>query len=556
MSNSQKQPIENAAQIIEKFGGIRPMSSKINVAVTTIQGWKKRGVIPATRKELIISAAKEHDIDISEFIGGKVEQIVDAEPVENKQESEKSSTDGKEKMSDSDSPDVESVKTDDDSKNSDDDDKVIEIEEVEKETAKDAESNSVVKIDEFAPKAVKKSSASQSNISNNYTEVEVAIQKRAVNRNIIIVGGLLLVAGAAAIGILKPKYEKFEESQSRISELESELAAMKDEQNTFKGLVPENWNEELAKLKEQASKATHAIGETVESVKAISSDLTTEAGLNKRVEQLQTYVSEITGEDGIYALKGRFDEMRNSIMGEKTLDSSVSALLPIFANSKGSDDSQVNAMIDAARSKNEALQQSLSNVPQNELKAAAMLLAMTQVRSALNRGDEQFYGDLELLKNMIGDDNVELRAAIDKLAPYSKEGVLTPSGLRKEFQSIAGESVAASLRGEDVSFSEKMSAKFNEILKVEKDGELVTGTPTQATLNKADKLIQKDQWPEALKLLRSKLGAKELEPLRPWMKEAEKMVNSRKLDSLLEDAMEANFGAGLLGGAKPLKQAR
>ena len=38
MSNSKDQPIKNAPQIIEKFGGIRPMSSKINVAVTTIQG--------------------------------------------------------------------------------------------------------------------------------------------------------------------------------------------------------------------------------------------------------------------------------------------------------------------------------------------------------------------------------------------------------------------------------------------------------------------------------------------------------------------------------------
>ena len=531
MSNSGKQPIENAVDIIEKFGGIRPMSSKINVAVTTIQGWKKRGVIPATRKELIISSANDHGIDISALLDGAVKPDVE------------------DKTSDSDTESiVEKVEEE------------ISSEVQEQEAAEAVEENkntsSVVKIDEFAPKVVTKSPDNKTNISNDHTEINVEIKRKTINRSIIIVGVLFLLAGAATIGILKPKNQKFEESQSRISELESELAAMKDEQTTFKGLVPENWNEELAKLKDQASQATHALGDTVESVKEFSSDLTNEAGLNKRVEQLQTYVSEITGEDGIYALKGRFDEMRNSMMGEKTLDSSVSALLPIFANSGDKDESQLNAMIDMARSKNDSLQQSLSNVPQNELKAGAMLLAMTQVRSALNRGDEQFYGDLQLLKNMIGEDDVELRAAIDKLAPYSKDGVLTATGLRKEFQSIAGESVAASLRGEDVSFGDKMSAKFNEILKVEKDGELLTGTPTQATLNQAENLIDKDKWPDALNLLRSKLGATELDPLRPWIKEAEKMISSRKLDSLIEDAMSANFGTGLLGGAKSLKQAR
>ena len=34
------QNIDNATEIIERFGGIRPMAKKIGVAVTTIQGGK------------------------------------------------------------------------------------------------------------------------------------------------------------------------------------------------------------------------------------------------------------------------------------------------------------------------------------------------------------------------------------------------------------------------------------------------------------------------------------------------------------------------------------
>ena len=182
-----------------------------------------------------------------------------------------------------------------------------------------------------------------------------------------------------------------------------------------------------------------------------------------------------------------------------------------------------------------------------------MLLAMTQVRSALNRGDEDFEGDLTLLKKMIGDENTPLYNSIDKLAPHARSGILTPGGLRLEFQTVAGDAVAASLRGEEVSVSEKLSAKMNDILQVEKDGELITGTETQATLNAAENMIAGDRWQEALDLLRTKLRAKELEPLRPWIKEVEKLINSRQLDQMLAEAIELNFGEGLLGGAKSLK---
>ena len=64
---SKKQPLINAGKIIERFGGIRPMASKIDTPVTTVQGWKKRDVIPGSRREQIVSAASEHNIDISDL---------------------------------------------------------------------------------------------------------------------------------------------------------------------------------------------------------------------------------------------------------------------------------------------------------------------------------------------------------------------------------------------------------------------------------------------------------------------------------------------------------
>ena len=270
-----------------------------------------------------------------------------------------------------------------------------------------------------------------------------------------------------------------------------------------------------------------------------------------RVEQLQTYVSEISGEKGVYALKTRFDKMRQEYTGSKILDTSVQALLPLIQrsqNSQSEDPEQLNGLIEQARTQNKALQTSFGNVPQNELKAAAMLLAMTQVRSALNRPEEEFDSDLELLIGMVGEDDPELNAAIEKLAPYSKEGILTPSGLKSEFQTVAGEAVVASLRGEDVSVSDKLSAKFNELLKVEKNGELLTGTETQATINTAEKLVEENRFKEAVSMLKKNLHAKELEPLQPWIRKAEGLIASRNLGDMLEESIDLNFGSGLLGG--------
>ena len=538
MSKSDKQPIENAAEIIEKFGGIRPMSSKINVAVTTIQGWKKRGVIPAARKELIIDAANDHNIDISGYV-----------------DSDKSVKSDDENSDPTETKDVEGNVQDSEAKEEDND--IVEIMTippvVDSQIDTDVQNKpDTKKVDEFASK--KQHKAEPEN-NKEYTEVVVEMQNRAITRSVMIAAAIILVVLAGVIGILKPKYDEMERDQERLAELEGELSALKDEQTTFKGLVPEDWSEELEQLKQQAAQAKQSVNNTVESVKAISNDLTTESGLNERVTQLQTYVSEMTGEDGIYALKGRFDEMRSNFMGQKVLDNSVDALLPIFSESEEQDESQVNALIASAREKNKSLQQSLDKVPQNELKAAAMLLAMTQVRSALNRGDEDFEGDLQLLKNMVGKDDIKLYNSIERLSPHAKSGILTAGGLRMEFQSVAGDAVAASLRGEDVSVGEKFSAKFNEILKVEKDGELITGTETQATLNEAENMIDNDNWQEALNLLRKELKAKELEPIRPWIKEVEKLISSRELDNLIEEAIEMNFGPGLLGGSKVLKPA-
>jgi uroporphyrinogen-III synthase len=60
-------------RIIARFGGIRPMAGKLAVAVSTVQGWRERGAIPARHHERVRAAAREHGIKIEpeDLAGGE-----------------------------------------------------------------------------------------------------------------------------------------------------------------------------------------------------------------------------------------------------------------------------------------------------------------------------------------------------------------------------------------------------------------------------------------------------------------------------------------------------
>ena len=55
----------DAAFVVERFGGIRPMAAKLGVPVTTVQGWKLRGHLPAAREAEIRATAERLGIDLT-----------------------------------------------------------------------------------------------------------------------------------------------------------------------------------------------------------------------------------------------------------------------------------------------------------------------------------------------------------------------------------------------------------------------------------------------------------------------------------------------------------
>lgn len=54
----------DARQVIERFGGIRPMAAKLGLTASTVQGWSERNAIPAARRASVLEAAREQGLGI------------------------------------------------------------------------------------------------------------------------------------------------------------------------------------------------------------------------------------------------------------------------------------------------------------------------------------------------------------------------------------------------------------------------------------------------------------------------------------------------------------
>ena len=71
-----------AAPLIKQFGGIRPMANKLGVPVSTVQGWKQRDAIPASRLPEIEAAAKANAIVLEALIEAEQGDVSDADTAE------------------------------------------------------------------------------------------------------------------------------------------------------------------------------------------------------------------------------------------------------------------------------------------------------------------------------------------------------------------------------------------------------------------------------------------------------------------------------------------
>lgn len=521
-TNSTPDTLGNAEEIIERFGGIRPMSTKTNIPVTTIQGWKKRGAIPLSRLDDLLKAAKNHNVkleDLVEKTGAPAnENATAAKPA----------------------PVMNSAPV-----------------------CAEPQKISVSQPPAYAAPQNPPRSAGGSSEHEKIKAAMVTERQKALVQSVAICAGLIVLIGGAAAALLWPEFEDTARATRANSEtlaaLQSDVTAVKGEleetKSMFSGFLPGDWQQQLDTLKEQAAAAQASARQAMEQAQQISQDVIGEnAGtIQQRLDSLGQHLAALTGSPLAQSLMGKFSSLAATPEGSGVLDSAVNELNALLQSApapvEGVPPAPVEETLEAARGQSGALGQAFEGVPAEDLKAAALLLGFSQFRSSLGRDNQSFAEDLSLLKTLLGEGNPALSEAIDRLAPNAAEqGVLTPSGLTSELQSMTGDIVVASLKGENVSVAEKAQAHFGEILRVEKNGEMLTGTPVQQKLAKTESLMQEGQLEQAIAVA-STLEGPAGQMIQPWLEKARRTLQAQNLGTLLEGGIvETLSGAGAHAG--------
>ncbi|GJL86163.1 MAG: uroporphyrinogen III methyltransferase [Micavibrio sp.] len=497
MSKTSQNAISNAEDVIEKFGGIRPMATKMSVPVTTVQGWKKRNVIPGTRLDALLQAAKDHNVNLD----GVLERADAAN---------------------------------------------------ENEAAKQARVVPEARAEESTKAAEVKGSKGGGGkppfpLQNNIEKEFAASEKKAVTRSTLINALLVVLAIGALAALLWPKVEK-------VGQIETEVEAVKEEQSFLRNMIPEGFEQRMESLQEQAKEAQESVSLAVDAAKTISDDVLAEdaGSLQERVIRLETHVADLAGgSPQMVAMLQRAQAWRQSIPGQQQLGQSLSELNALVGGLDGNLEN-FDGALQQAREQSPALGQTFEGVPQQELKAAAMLLGLSKLRGSLNRDNESFEDDLQLLMNLVGEDNLELKSSLERLAPHAQDGVLTPEGLSAEFRGLAGDVVVSSLKGEDISVQEKAKARFNDLLQVEKDGELVTGTDTQATVVRAQNLLEAGNIEDAISQIQT-LEGPAAEVVAPFLNKAQASLLAKNAKQMATQTINLRaFGDKALAAGKDI----
>jgi hypothetical protein len=469
MTSDQSATIGNAGEIINRFGGIRPMSSKTGIPVTTIQGWKQRNAIPSNRRYELIEAANKHGINLSDLLMDMV---------------------GEKEM--------------------------------------DSKEEIVMQVGKMEA-------------------AKLNPDLRPAGSNTVLIAAGALILAAAVFGVvlaIAPKVKDLTEQETRIQELEQQITAMRDAQNS----VPASTPEVGSKLSDLEGKIG-ALTEQAKSYGTVINDLQT-GTMGQRLAKLEGHVGGLLQQANAFGLQDALQKvqmMQSSPDGLGQVDGLVASFLGVAQTSKSPDD--MAAAFAELKKTDPRVADTFANVAPEDMKAAVMLLGMSQLRDSLARNNNSFDNDLQLLKMTLAKDDPQLQEAIERLAPQAKSGVLTPNGLSKELRGLTGDIVEASLMGQDISIEDKAKARFGQMVMVEKNGVQISGTPTQITIAEAQKKLDTGDVAGAVALLQTVQGPA-AEKTKPLINQAQATLMASQVQQLLGQNLIQKL-KGLGGSSAP-----
>lgn len=481
--------IPQGSAIVERFGGIRPMATKLNVPVTTVQGWKKRDAIPAIRRDEILNAAAAYDVDLQGLVAETANQ--------NSYQSN--------------------------------------VHHIAEDPALNQRPNQ--------PQAPRRAEAPR---NNDFNAIDLRqVRKTAQRTSLITTACLIAIVGGAGFLLFGGDVN----IGSHVNSLETRMSAV-ERQTQNAPTTPAVIGQTVAALQTQVDNIATAIGASDDSLSQMARNVAAGTGVSL-TQRLAVLEQQLAGgaSGGVAAMVDRTEILNQSPSGRMELQSALEELRGIVTGLQGRTDEMQLALI-KAQGDNDALGRTLADISARDVGAAAMLLTLTEVREAADR-QTPFAQDLVMLRDLAKATDPELAASVEKLAPYAETGILSSSGLKRELQASANDIIAAKLSGQDVSIKEKIKARIQGLFTIKKDGVAVAGSTERQLIDAASAQLDRGDIVGARATL-SKLDGPAAAAAAPWKKQADATLAAQDLDAQLVNAIVTKIKAAARPANAPI----
>ncbi|HEV7371589.1 mitofilin family membrane protein [Arenibaculum sp.] len=514
-----------AERIIEKFGGIRPMAHKLEIPVTTVQGWKKRGAIPTARHADLLAAATRHGIALD------AEELAAAAPSEEPVGEASAETPGPERL-------FEGEVVDDRASGPDDEPRPV---------------------DERAADTLPAASLPAADASRP-PEGAAPGSRRAGGRKLAVAATVLslLALGTAltapwwASELLTPAFGEPRSPanvaalQSRVDELAARLEAAERPQEGAQsgaGDLAETVSAleaRIAEVAETARQATEAARQSGEQAAAAARQSEEQAAAAARQSEEQAAangeaaaarIAEI--EQQLGALASRIPEQP---VGTAQLEQQLQELrstLERNAQTIASLETEANRLaseLSGATQRVAGLAQSVEQRQTADAETQALVLAAGQLRAALQESDD-FAAELQTLRQLGAEDG-EIAEAAAALGPYAEGGIPTRPQLDDRFSRYAPDIVQAGRTADGGEWYDRALNRVTSLVSVRRVGGDVPGDGAAAVVARTEALLDHGNLDAAVEQL-STLQGPAAEAAEPWLAQARARLLAERVSTAL-----------------------
>ncbi len=550
--NNDQGALANAEAIIERFGGIRPMASKMSVPVTTVQGWKKRNVIPENRRDDVIRAASLNDIDISDLTEkGAANENGGFIPPAAERGFERAMQAASGHRDDAFDPD-DGDDTDEADDGSDDrDDDIFAAPASSSSFSSPATSSpaapTISRPSPDVPLTAAQPARPTAQAPAPATAIDadtirrdiIAAERRAVRKSLLMSSLLILALGGLGGMFLMTEIT---DNRGHIAALEGKTASLdrrmgllEQGRNAVAAVIPEEVQQKLSGLEDQIT----TLSQQIQSGPGGGIVVDTANQIMPRLSALEAQVAHMVNAGSLSLLLNRLTQMQQSNEGQQQLSGAAHDLYTAVQGAPADIAQALGQVLPQSATLGEAVK----GLDPAALKSAALAIGLADLNASLGRS-APFDEDMQLLTILMGDSMpAEVKAAIEQLAPQAKQGVLTPDALADQLKALAPAIVSAGLEGQNVTLKEKALARLNELVQVSKGGQLVSGTDSQAEISRAQALLEKGDVAGAVAELQNLHGSAQ-NTAKPFIDAAGATLAAERVQASIQSSVSTLLGVG------------